>query len=97
MNSLTSGVRYRQRVVKYSYKHSVTKAGVRFSRNRQAVYEWRVGTLPAANALQQIISWGMTCWSACVKRETSNGSYFSGNVSPIIDTRTLWAAHLVYP
>lgn len=41
MNSIASEARYRQRVVRYSYKHSVTKAGIRFRRSRQAIYEWR--------------------------------------------------------
>jgi len=39
--SIASEARYRQRVVKYSYKHSVTQAGNRFRRSRQAIYEWR--------------------------------------------------------
>jgi len=41
VNSIASEAHYRQRVVRYSYKHSVTKAGVRFRRSRQAIYEWR--------------------------------------------------------
>ena len=41
MNSVASEAHYRQRVVKYSYKHSVTEAGIRFRRSRQAIYEWR--------------------------------------------------------
>ena len=41
MNSLASEARYRQRVVRYSYKHGVTEAGNRFRRSRQAIYEWR--------------------------------------------------------
>jgi len=39
--SIASEARYRQRVVKYSYKHGVTQAGIRFRRSRQAIYEWR--------------------------------------------------------
>jgi IS30 family transposase len=39
--SITSEARYRQRVVKYSYKYGVTQAGIRFRRSRQAIYEWR--------------------------------------------------------
>jgi len=42
MYSVTSEAKYRQRVVKYSYKHGVTQAGIRFRRSRQAIYEWRV-------------------------------------------------------
>ena len=41
MKSLSSDARYRQRVVRYSYKHGVTQAGIRFRRSRQAIYEWR--------------------------------------------------------
>jgi transposase-like protein len=40
--SIASEARYRQRVVKYSHKHGVTQAGIRFHRSRQAIYEWRV-------------------------------------------------------
>jgi hypothetical protein len=39
--SISSEAHYRQRVVKYSYKHGVTEAGRRFRRSRQAIYEWR--------------------------------------------------------
>jgi len=41
MISITSEAKYRQRVVRYSYKHGVTQAGIRFRRSRQAIYEWR--------------------------------------------------------
>ena len=41
MYSVTSEAKYRQRVVKYSNKHGVTQAGIRFRRSRQAIYEWR--------------------------------------------------------
>ena len=41
MNSVASEAHYRQRVVRYSYKHGVTQAGIRFRRSRQAIYEWR--------------------------------------------------------
>jgi len=41
MYSVTSEAKYRQRVVKYSIKHGVTQAGIRFHRSRQAIYEWR--------------------------------------------------------
>lgn len=41
MNSITSEARFRQRVLKYSLKHGVTAAGIRFHRSRQAIYEWR--------------------------------------------------------
>lgn len=41
MNSIASEARFRQRVLKYSYKHGVTAASNRFRRSRQAIYEWR--------------------------------------------------------
>ena len=39
--SIASEARYRQRVVKYSYRHGVTQASIRYHRSRQAIYEWR--------------------------------------------------------
>lgn len=41
MRSITSEARFRQRVVRYSYKHGVTQASLRHMRSRQAIYEWR--------------------------------------------------------
>lgn len=41
MNSIASEAKHRQRVVRYSYKNSVIKAGIRFRLSRQAIYEWR--------------------------------------------------------
>lgn len=41
MSILTSEARFRQRVIKYSFKHGVTKASIRFHRSRNAIYEWR--------------------------------------------------------
>jgi len=41
VTSIASEARYRQRVVRYSYKNGVTQAGIRFRRSRQAIYEWR--------------------------------------------------------
>jgi transposase-like protein len=41
MTSISSEAHFRQRVVRYSYKNGVTKAGIRFGRSRQAIYEWR--------------------------------------------------------
>lgn len=38
---ITSEARFRQRVLKYSYKYGVTKASIRFHRCRNAIYEWR--------------------------------------------------------
>ncbi len=41
MNSITSEARFRQQVLKYSFKNGVTAASIRFHRSRQAIYEWR--------------------------------------------------------
>ena len=41
MKSITSDAKYRQRVIRYSEKHGVTKAADRFRRSRQAIYEWK--------------------------------------------------------
>ncbi len=41
MNIITSEARFRQRVLKYSFKHGVTAASIRFHRSRQAIYEWK--------------------------------------------------------
>lgn len=41
MSSITSEARFRQGAVKYSYRHGVTQASIRFHRSRQAIYEWR--------------------------------------------------------
>ena len=41
MTSITSIAKFRQRVVKYSYKYGVTKASNRFRICRNAIYEWR--------------------------------------------------------
>ena len=38
---ITSEAKFRQRVIKYSYRYGVTKAGIRFHRSRNAIYEWR--------------------------------------------------------
>ena len=41
MNSITSEAKFRQRVIKYSEKYGVTKAGIRYHRSRQAIYKWK--------------------------------------------------------
>ena len=41
MNIITSEARFRQRVIKYSYKNGVTQASIRFHRSRNAINEWR--------------------------------------------------------
>lgn len=39
--SIASEARYRQRVVKFSFKHGVLKAADRFHCCRQSIYNWR--------------------------------------------------------
>ncbi len=41
MNSITSEAHFRQRVLKYSFKHRVTEASRRFHVSRNAIYEWK--------------------------------------------------------
>lgn len=41
MNTLTSSARFRQRVIKKSYKIGVTRAANYYRISRQAIYEWR--------------------------------------------------------
>lgn len=41
MNSIAQEARFRQRVVKYSYKHGVTEASIRHRVSRMSVYRWR--------------------------------------------------------
>ena len=41
MNIITSNARFRQRVVKKSYKVGVTEASKYYRISRQAIYEWR--------------------------------------------------------
>ena len=41
MSIIASEAKYRQRVIRYSKKHGVTKAAERFRRSRQAIYEWQ--------------------------------------------------------
>lgn len=41
MNSITQDILYKQSVVKYSYKHGVTKAAVKFKMHRKTIYRWR--------------------------------------------------------
>lgn len=38
---IASEAKFRQRVIKYSYKYGVTNASIRFHRCRNAIYEWR--------------------------------------------------------
>ncbi len=41
MNTITQTMLFRQALVKYSYKHGVTKAAIKYKTNRQYVYRWR--------------------------------------------------------
>lgn len=41
MNSITSEAHFRQRVLKFSFKHGVTEASRRFHVSRNAIYEWK--------------------------------------------------------
>lgn len=41
MISLTSKAKFRQRVIKYSIKHGVTQASIRYRVSRNAIYEWK--------------------------------------------------------
>ena len=41
MNSITQDILYKQSVVKYSHKHGVTKAAVKFRMHRKTIYRWR--------------------------------------------------------
>lgn len=41
MNTITQTMRFRQALIKYSFKYGVTKAAIRYKVNRQYVYRWR--------------------------------------------------------
>ena len=41
MNSITQDILYKQSVVKYSFKHGVTKAAIKFKMHRKTIYRWR--------------------------------------------------------
>lgn len=41
MNSITQDVKFKQSVVKYSYKNGVTAAAVQFNLHRKTIYRWR--------------------------------------------------------
>ena len=40
MNTVTQTMLFRQAIIKYSQKHGVTKAAIRYKTNRQYVYRW---------------------------------------------------------
>ena len=55
MNSIAQEARFRQRVVKYFYKHGATEASKRFKVCRQSVYNWAArydGALKSPNRLR---------------------------------------------
>lgn len=39
-NSITQKLKYKQSVIKFSYKYGVTKAAIRFNENRRTIYRW---------------------------------------------------------
>ena len=41
MTSITQDIRYKQSVVKYSYRHGVTKAAIEYKMHRKTIYRWR--------------------------------------------------------
>jgi len=41
MNSITQDILYKQTVVKYSYRHGVTRAAIKFKMHRKTIYRWR--------------------------------------------------------
>ena len=41
MNSITQDILYTQSVIKYSFKHGVTKAAIKFKMHRKTIYRWR--------------------------------------------------------
>jgi len=41
MNSITQDILYKQSVVKYSYRHGVTKAAIKYKMHRKTIYRWR--------------------------------------------------------
>ena len=41
MNGITQDILYKQSVVKYSFKHGVTKAAIKFKMHRKTIYRWR--------------------------------------------------------
>ena len=41
MNSITQDILYKQSVVKYSFRHGVTKAAIKFKMHRKTIYRWR--------------------------------------------------------
>ena len=40
-NNITQKLKYKEYVVKYSYKHGVTKAAIQYNECRRTIYRWR--------------------------------------------------------
>ena len=40
-NSITQKLKYKQSVIKFSYKYGVTKAAIKFQENKRTIYRWR--------------------------------------------------------
>ena len=40
-NNITSKLKYKESVVKFSYKYGVTKAAIKFCECRRTIYRWR--------------------------------------------------------
>ena len=41
MTSITQDIRYKQSVIKYSYKYGVTRAAIQYKMHRKTIYRWR--------------------------------------------------------
>ena len=41
MNSITQDILYKQSVIKYSYRHGVTSAAIKYKMHRKTIYRWR--------------------------------------------------------
>lgn len=39
-NSITQKLKYKQSVIKFSFKYEVTKAAIKFGENRRTIYRW---------------------------------------------------------
>ena len=39
-NSITQKLKYKQSVIKFSFKYGVTKAAIKFGENRRTIYRW---------------------------------------------------------
>ena len=40
-NSITQKLKYKQSVIKFSFKYGVTKAAIKFDVSRRTIYRWR--------------------------------------------------------